>query len=97
MLLALGLLNFEPSFSLCFWHPDSVFPENSRMNEGARHLGEKQQNFEPLLIKNVLWCKFYHNMTDSMTLSTDTDISAGFASCWEGDVLHSVWVCHEKP
>ena len=32
-----------------------------------------------------------------MTLSTDTDISAGFASCREGDVLHSVWVCHEKP
>ena len=29
--LALGLLNFEQPFSLCFRHPDSIFPGNSRM------------------------------------------------------------------
>ena len=28
--LALDHLNFEP-FSLCFRHPDSIFPGNSRM------------------------------------------------------------------
>ena len=30
--VALGPQNFEPDFSLCFRHPDSIFPRNSNMN-----------------------------------------------------------------
>ena len=39
-------------------------------------------NFEPFLIKNTLWCKFYHNLTDSMTLSTDTDGTTQTDNAW---------------
>ena len=56
------------------WAPEISTPffpcENGRR---ARNLGEKQPISSPFLIKHALWCKIYDNMTDSMTLSTDTD------------------------
>ena len=36
--LALGTRNFDLPFSLCFSHPDFIFPRISRMNEGSPKL-----------------------------------------------------------
>ena len=67
-------LNFRPRFFLCVRRRRFIFPINCRMKgEGSSKLGWAAQISSSFWSKIRSFLKIYHNMTDSMTLSTDTD------------------------
>ena len=74
---------FRPSLFLQrSGHPDFAVPINCR-KKGGGELDIGVKIFELLSIKNAVWCQKYDNMTDSMTLSTDTDGTTETDNTWQ--------------